>query len=229
MNNFTLSEMMLAIKNWDVARLSPTIPIAMFSTNVGFEVEYPMVEAWQLTNPDRIHVYPAIYNCELYFVLVDDVTDSKRITGTQNIFMVKGLDTCSLNDVISIIGANDGTNLTVEDAYRRSLMWFMCKTAYFSSFDYRNKELFCAFSIPFRDFWNNDILKTYRKDIATFAFNYKKYIYPEIILWNSTQNNTKAQQGENELLTGEVADVSLPVPPFGNEQNYQLYQISQII
>jgi hypothetical protein len=222
-----LSEIRLAIKNWDAARKHATLPQEFFNAIAGFEITQKYVKLWKAKQAHSIHAYPGIYNNEYYFILVDNVTDSHPITNDSPLFVVKCLSSYELSKLLNILTSETG-NIDPYNAYRRTLAWCLCKDNYLENYlSYTKDELFFAFTIPFSDFNEEKMMSgdsdtaTDKKCFATLAMNGNEEdgIYPEVILWDSSMTVTNKT----------VSDVSLPVPPFGTASTFALYDESVII
>lgn len=164
-----------------------------------------------LSSPDSlspsIHAYPAIFENELKFVLIDCLSDKKIQSTTENI-KVKSIG--FLSDSMQIESESSDPPLPAPDAVQRRIMWDMYSKVWLQSVVSSRTGIFQAFDIPFEDFLNLDTPSgKIQGDIYGFlGLKCESAIYSaEFIL---------GKQDKDYKMPDDFYNISRPVPPFGN-------------
>ena len=210
-------EISTAIRTWTNSRSNSDAILQFLNQGYCFEIKRNEYEKWSSNNPESIHAYPAVFSDVTKFVVIDNITDKQTTINYSNVF-VKDY-TYGSNEENGIDFGNDASNITILNALERIFRWSMNHTVWVRNQVSTEVGVFQAFHIPFSDLellFNNSTSASVYVLIGLMLDEATGMKIPELILWNETMNF-----GEPSM----VADVALPVPPFGLINpltNYQL-------
>lgn len=210
-------EISTAIRTWTNNRSNSDAVLQFLNQGYSFEITRTEFEKWSSNNPESIHAYPAVFSDVTKFIVIDNVTDKQTNINYSNVF-VKDY-TYGSDKENGIDFGNDASNITILDALERVFRWSMNHTVWVRNQVNTEVGVFQAFHIPFSDLellFSNSTSASVYVLIGLMLDEATGMKIPELILWNETMNF-----GEPSM----VADVALPVPPFGLMNpltNYQL-------
>ena len=210
-------EISTAIRTWTNNRSNSDAVLQFLNQGYSFEITRTEFEKWSSNNPESIHAYPAVFSDVTKFIVIDNVTDKQTNINYSNVF-VKDY-TYGSDKENGIDFGNDASNITILDALERVFRWSMNHTVWVRNQVNTEVGVFQAFHIPFSDLellFSNSTSASVYVLIGLMLDEATGMKIPELILWNETMNF-----GEPSM----VADVALPVPPFGLTNpltNYQL-------
>lgn len=204
-----------AIKEWSVRRSRADQVITYLNQGNCFEVtraEYTKWKTRNVTPPTHIHAYMGIFSGKLKFVLIDSISDAETTLDPAYIVVkdytygvvVKG----NANDTLGNVG-DETDEITVFEGLERMFRWSMGKNAWVATQVPKPDGVFQAFQIPFNDF--EFLFEDKEKKTVYGLFGMLSDFTPDIIIWNETTKFPDPVQPGQRI----VADVALPVPPFG--------------
>lgn len=210
-------EISTAIRTWTNSRSNSDAILQFLNQGYCFEITRIEYEKWKTLQPESIHAYPAVFSDVTKFVVIDNITDKQTTINYSNVF-VKDY-TYGSNEENGIDFGNDASNITILDALERIFRWSMNHSVWVRNQVSTEAGVFQAFHIPFSDLKLLFSTTTSTRIYALIGLMLDESTgmkIPELILWNETMNF-----GDPSM----VADVALPVPPFGlinPVTNYQL-------
>jgi hypothetical protein len=211
-----LAEVKAAIKEWRVKRSRPDQVITYLNQGNCIEVtraEYVMWKTRAAAPPLHIHAYMGLFSGKLKLILVDSITDADPVLNPAYIVVkdythgipVKG----NANDTLQHVG-QETDEITVLQGLERMFRWSMGKNAWVTKQVLTTNGVFQAFQIPFADF--EFLFEDLNKKTVYGLFGLLDDLAsPDFIIWNETMKFPNPLDPQRM-----VADVALPVPPFGS-------------
>lgn len=205
-----------AVKEWSVKRKRPDQVVTYFNQGNCFEVTRAEYMKWKLRGivpPTHIHAYMGIFSGKLKIILIDSISDAETTLDPAFIAVkdytygvtVKG----NANDTLENVG-DETDEITVFEGLERMFRWTMGKNAWVATQVLKPDGVFQAFQIPFNDF--EFLFEEKDKKTVYGLFGLLSDMSPDVIIWNETTKFPDPIDPAQRI----VADVALPVPPFGS-------------
>lgn len=200
-----------AISKWTANRSYADKLLSLLNQGYSFEITREEYTRWAGLNPKSVHVYPAVFDGILKFVLVDSITDANPAINYSYVF-TKNYTYGAIEGVkVDFPGES---NISILNGLERVFRWLMNKPAAVHEMVKSENGIFQAFCVPFADLQN--LFSTTSGDKVYVLFGLKDDGTPDLILWNEI---------ENFVDPAMVEDTVVPVPPFyatNPESDYQL-------
>jgi len=203
----------IAINKWTLNINSAQSLIGFLNQGNCFTITRAMYTNWKHRTgcAQRFHIYPAIFDTTLKFVMTDDITDLHYpIDASSHIFIsdyTRGMKAVSHSDLPT------STQIPVQEGLERAFRWTMSMSAWITQNVPLKYGVFQLFDGPLEDldelFANDSVQVVY----AVFGLTVDEK--PDIILWD----------GDKTFSSGCMADTIHPIPPFSVApmENYQLF------
>ena len=229
-----LSDVLQAISFWNVVRSNAANAEEIISKGNYFEIgRSSMFNYWNQMNPkpEFIHAYLGVQNDQLVFFLIDDISDKADPPTMNNIYPSIWSETLPISQSIPRFENTDPTgHINILTGLERFFRWHLQKKSWLQDYadrQYHSPDLgegiFQVFNIPM-----SDLEDIFNATLPGGGQNHNAIVMlglrdndgehiTELVLWGDTFENVE-----------ELADVSLPVPPFKPSQtsDYQLLHLA---
>lgn len=220
----TLAAYEASINLWNQYRSNSETLLGLITQGNYFEITRDMYDNWTGNAPEYIHAYVGVdtsNTASIGFLLIDSVCDSDPATVTlENISYTPYCEGFNeLQGIPPFSGNEDpNNNITIINALERSFRWMLNRKKFIENKVAEGASettgIFQAFHIPMSDldaiFADPDANKAL-VIIGLQADN----TTAELILWS-----------EEYEVNQTVEDVALPIPPFGDPNNYSLLSLA---
>jgi hypothetical protein len=210
-----LDSITYAIELWNEANDSPKLAYELLSQGVAFNINPKVLQcSSQVSTSKFIHAYPGIVDDHLCMFLINDVMDTPEafddvnnpITNYIFVAPIEGISE-SLCEVFLKQENQRQSNIDADEARARVARWSLSKEDFIKNQINNTEGLFEAFVIPATD------IDPANQIHAFFAINPNTATSTaDLIIWDYTQNRIATN------LDSKFADVVLPCPPFGQEE-----------
>ena len=212
-------EISTAINTWTNNRSNAAAILQFLNQGYCFEISRVEFNKWQALTPEFIHAYPAVFKGITKFVVIDNITDQNTTIDYSNVFVKNYTYGSNVENGVDFGSGTSNSNISIIDALERIFRWLMNHNLWVRNQTTTAVGIFQAFHIPFGDLENlfhHSTSDTVYVLMGLMIDESTGEHIPELILWNETMNFVDPAM---------VADVALPVPPFGIDNpvtNYQL-------
>lgn len=182
-----------------------------------FSITQSQFQTWSaISDVSSLHAYPAVVNGQMFFVLIDNVTDSQRQLTEDTIF--ESSYTYGITSNVFQSTTNGNSNITFLDALERNFRWQMNKQTWINNTISAGQPVFQSFVIPFTDlsnmFGQSGVTEVY--GVIGVSEDKGQLGATDVILWSDT---------EGFIDPASVEDLSYPVPPFGGSITVNDFQL----
>lgn len=213
----TTNPIEIAVANWTASLNSPQEIINYLNQGNCFKITRNDYNTWNtISGVTCLHVYPAIFDDALQFVVVDNVTDANEVIDYDMVKVKPYRYGADVKVRVEFTDTSNGSDITTLEGLERVFRWMMNKNQWVTDNAGVGDGIFQAFHVPYSDldtlFADGLIDDVY----VLIGLVVGRTEYPDLLLWNEISNFTGS---------AIVADVSRPVPPFGIEDPVTNYQI----
>jgi len=202
----------IAIHKWTLNLSSAQNLINFLNQGNCFAITRAMYTNWK-TRPggaQRFHIYPAVFDTTLKFVMTDDVTDRNDAIDYSHVFTAdytRGMKSRSNSDLPT------GTEMPVQEGLERIFRWNMSMSAWVTQNVPVKDGIFQIFDAPLADLAELFAVDSVQVVYGVFGLTLDEKA--DILLWD----------GDKTFASGCLADTIHPIPPFSvvPQENYQLY------
>lgn len=214
----TFEKIKEALKKWTAIRNLPEKSSAYLGQGCCFKIVQSQYEAWKKRSPESVYAYLGIFDNDLKFVLMDDITDKNPEENMDAVFVIDFLNGMNITEKAMIGKAIDG-NITVNEAMKRNLNWILFKESWLENKSQTTEGVFRAFVLPFASLsaqFEND---SQTESVLMIGLNDKDQA--DLILWKNRYVNTAALKSTtaDDSSTTPVENFVVPCPPYGNPSN----------
>jgi hypothetical protein len=219
------SDIETAVASWTASLNSPQEIINYLNQGNCFMITREMYDKWNGHSPTSLHVYPAIFEDQLIFVLTDNVTDASSPIDWDYVFLANYCYGAPVKVKVNFgnQNGNGGADPDTTEGLERIFRWEMNKNQWVTDTSGIGDGIFQAFNVPYSDlhtlFDNGSIDTVY---VLFGLIEGERVLIPDLLLWNEIVNFAG---------TNITADMCRPVPPFGiadPETNYQILVNSEL-
>jgi hypothetical protein len=203
----------IAINKWTLNINSAQNLINFLNQGNCFTITRAMYTNWKQRpgGAQRFHIYPAIFDTTLKFVMTDDITDLNYPTdASSHIFTTdytRGMKSVSNSDLPT------GTEIPIQEGLERIFRWSMSMSAWITQNVPVKDGIFQIFDGPLEDL--DELFAIDSIQVVYGVFGLTVDGKADIILWD----------GDKTFSDGCLADTIHPIPPFSvvPMENYQLF------
>ena len=213
-----IEEIKKAIGEWSIARTSADDVLGYLKQGSCFKIEKSNYDLWKTKSPENLHVYLAVFDGQLQFVLIDSESDKNPEANIDSIVVQDYYPGLNVLDGGIIDHAKDGSVKVVE-ALKRVMRWTVFMESWVRNSVESSAGVFQAFVLPFSDLTSQFETAGCYETMAIFGLNGKN---ADLMLWGMPTTIESSGLRTAAVPTGEdkgtpVEDISTPCPPFHND------------
>lgn len=233
------------VNNWNKARWDQSESLRLLNSGAFFTIKRELISLWSGDSPVTIHAYLGIEDDKLFFILIDDKTDTIPLdkmsdVDVEKIFILEFNNDMELLDYDFIKMEKSSKGVTKEEALARVLRWQMMKETWIidqiQSSDDDQVGIARVFNVPFSDLETIVKNKKAKNIAAVMGLKFREegtikkvegesiYLL-DLAFWAIEE---KPEETDNETKSSEpsvgVEDLSAMCPPYppGPQGSYSI-------